>query len=106
MTLFDDREKAFENKFAHDEELLFRCYARRNRLLGTWAADLLGKSGPERDTYAREVVLTDLVEVGHESDVYRKLSDDLAELADEGTIRRKMLECMELARAQVMTDAK
>lgn len=104
MTLFDDRERAFENKFVHDEELLFRFYARRNKLLGAWAAELLGKSGPERDEYAREVVLTDLVEVDHESDVYRKVAADLANLADERTIKVKMAEFMEMAKAQVMQE--
>jgi hypothetical protein len=106
MTLFDDREKAFENKFVHDEELLFRFHARRNSLLGAWAAEMLGKSGPERDAYAREVVLTDLVEVDHETNVYRKVSTDLAGLADEKTIRTKMIEFMEQAKAQLMVEAK
>lgn len=104
MTTFDERERGFENKFVHDEELLFRFYARRNKLLGRWAAGLLGKDGDERDAYAREVVLADLAEVDHESDVYRKVSEDLGGLADERTIRLKMLELYELAKQEVMNE--
>lgn len=104
MSIFDDREKAFENKFVHDEELLFRFYARRNRLLGNWAAELLGKSGSDRDAYAREVVLADLEEVDHESDVYRKVAADLADVMDEETIRLKMVEFLAVARQQLMDD--
>ena len=126
MTTFDERERGFENKFVHDEELLFRFYARRNKLLGRWAASLLGKDGDERDAYAREVVLADLAEVDHEnderdayarevvladlaevdheSDVYRKVAEDLGGLADERTIRLKMLELYELAKQEVMKE--
>ena len=66
MTTFNDREKGFENKFAHDEEMQFKASARRNKLLGLWAASLLGKTGAEADAYAMEVVRADFVEVGHE----------------------------------------
>ncbi|MEM8571885.1 MAG: DUF1476 domain-containing protein [Pseudomonadota bacterium] len=104
MSLFDEREKAFENKFVHDEELLFRFYARRNKLLGRWAADLLGKSGDERDAYAREVVLADLAEVDHDSDVYKMISADLSNVADEATIRVKMAEFLEAAKEEVMRE--
>jgi len=76
MTTFNDREKSFENKFAHDEALQFEATARRNRLLGLWAASLLGKTGAEADAYALDVVRADFIEVGHE-DVYRKLAVDL-----------------------------
>ena len=86
MTTFNDREKAFENKFAHDEEIQFKTYARRNKLLGLWAANLLGKTGAEADSYAMEVVRADFVEIGQE-DVFRKLCDDLGHRADEITIR-------------------
>ncbi|HEU5019701.1 MAG TPA: DUF1476 domain-containing protein, partial [Pseudolabrys sp.] len=61
-TTFDRREEGFEKKFAHDEELRFKAFARRNKLLGLWAADLLGKSGSEADAYAKEVVLADFEE--------------------------------------------
>lgn len=80
MTNFDEREKAFENKFAHDEALRFKATARRNKLLGLWAAEKLGKSGPEAEAYAKSVVVADLEEAGDE-DVVRKLVADLAGLS-------------------------
>ena len=64
MTTFNDREKGFENKFAHDEEMQFRAHARRNKMLGLWAASLLGKTGEDADAYAMEVVQADFAEVG------------------------------------------
>ena len=71
MTTFKDRNKGFEQKFAHDEELKFRATARRNKLLGLWAADQLGLTGDEAQAYAREVIKADLAEPGDE-DVVRK----------------------------------
>lgn len=103
MTTFDDREHAFENKFAHDAEMQFRADARRNKLLGLWAAGLLGKSGEDADAYAREVVKSDFEEAGHE-DVYRKVSGDLGDKADEATIRGKMKELLIVAKAQIMQE--
>ena len=103
MTTFNDREKAFENKFAHDEEMLFRAHARRNKLVGLWAAELLGKTGEEAQAYAMEVVRADFEEVGQE-DVYRKLARDLDYRADEITIRGKMAECFATAKAQIMAE--
>lgn len=76
MTTFDDREKAFENKFAHDQELEFRIQARRNRLLGEWAAVKMGLTPEETDAYAKAVVQADFEEAGDE-DVIRKLAGDL-----------------------------
>jgi hypothetical protein len=76
MTTFDDRERAFETKYAHDEELRFRVIARRNRLLGAWAARLMGLSEAEADAYAKEVIRADFEEAGEE-DVIRKLLGDL-----------------------------
>jgi hypothetical protein len=76
MTTFDDRERAFETKFAHDEELRFRVIARRNRLLGAWAARLMGLSEAESDAYAKDVIRADFEEAGEE-DVVRKLLGDL-----------------------------
>ena len=76
MTTFDDRESAFENKFAHDEEMKFKAEARRNKLLGLWAAALLGKEGDAANAYALEVVKSDFEEAGDE-DVYRKVSGDI-----------------------------
>ena len=75
MTNFEDREKGFERKFAHDEELKFRATARRNKLLGLWAADQLGLSGDEAQAYVVEVIKADLAEPGDE-DVVRKVRSD------------------------------
>jgi hypothetical protein len=76
MTTFDKREEGFEKKFAVDEELKFKANARRNRLLGLWAASKLGLSGTEADAYAKEVVIADFEEAG-EDDVFRKIRNDL-----------------------------
>ena len=103
MSTFDDRENAFENKFAHDAEMQFKADARRNKLLGLWAAELMGKSGEEADDYAKEVVRSDFEEAGHE-DVYRKVSGDLGDLASEADIRKKMSELMAVAKQQLMDE--
>ena len=103
MASMDDRQKSFENKFAHDAELQFKVGARRNRLLGEWAGDLLGKSGDDRAAYAKEVVKADFEEAGDE-DVYRKVSGDLGDRASEAQIRAKMEELMAEARRQVMEE--
>jgi len=76
MTTFDDREKAFETKFAHDEELRFRITARRNRLLGEWAARQMGLNDAEAESYAKDVVRSDFEEAG-DHDVVRKVLGDL-----------------------------
>ncbi len=104
MTTFDDREQAFEAKFAHDEEMKFKAEARRNKLLGLWAAGLMGKSGAEADGYAKEVIAADFEEAGDE-DVFRKLAADLGDRADEATIRAKMGELMVEAKRQLMTES-
>jgi hypothetical protein len=103
MTTFNDREKGFENKFAHDAEMQFKAQARANKLLGLWAANLLGKTGAEADSYATEVMKADFTEVGHE-DVYRKLAVDLDYRADEATIRAKMAEALGTAKTQLMSE--
>ena len=77
MTTFDKREEGFEKKFAHDEELKFKAMARRNKLLGLWAAEKLGKSGADAEAYAKSVVLADFEEAGDE-DVVRKVKADFA----------------------------
>ncbi len=87
MTTFDDRENAFERKFALDEELRFRAVARRNKLLGLWAADKLGKSGDEAEAYAKEVVRADFQEAG-DRDVFRKIRSDLTQLASRNPTNR------------------
>ncbi|PZF75471.1 DUF1476 domain-containing protein [Aestuariivirga litoralis] len=75
MTTFDKREEGFEKKFALDEELLFKAGARRNKLLGLWAAEKLGLYGAEAEAYAKSVVMADFAEAGDE-DVFRKVRDD------------------------------
>lgn len=103
MTTFNERERAYESKFAHDLEMQFKAVARGNRLLGQWAAGLLGKSGEAADAYALSVVKSDFEEPGHE-DVYRKLFGDLAHRVDEATIRTKMAECLAEAKVQLMSE--
>ena len=103
MSTFDNREDAFENKFAHDAEMQFKAEARRNKLLGLWAADLLGKAGDEANAYAKEVIKSDFEEAGDE-DVYRKVSGDLGANSDEATIRAKMAELMALAKSQIFDE--
>lgn len=103
MTTFDEREQGFEAKFAHDAELTFRVEARRNRLLGLWAADLLGLTGAEAADYATGVVKADFEEQGHE-DVLRKVIADLAGKADEPTIRSKHADLLATARAQILDE--
>lgn len=104
MSTFDERETAFEAKFAHDEELKFKAEARRNKLLGLWAADLMGKSGSDASDYAIEVVKSDFEEPGDE-DVYRKVAGDLGPLSDEATIRAKMSALMVEAKHQIVHEA-
>lgn len=103
MSQFDERENAFENKFAHDAEMQFKAEARRNKLLGLWAAELLGKTGEEAAEYAKEVIKADFEEAGDE-DVYRKVSGDLGDKASEAEIRAKMEELMGAAKAQLMEE--
>lgn len=107
MTTFDDRENKFEKAFAHDESLRFRAEARRNKLLGLWAAGLLGKEGEAAQEYAKEVVKADLEEAGDE-DVFRKIRGDFdAANVDQSDhqIRRHMDECMAEAIQQIRTEA-
>ena len=104
MTQFDDRERAFEAKFARDEEMQFRVLARRNRLLGEWAAALMGLTEAEAEAYAKEVIHTDFEEAGDE-DVIRKLLGDLTSAKveiDEDRIRTTLDHKMVEARRQLM----
>lgn len=106
MTGFDDRENAFENKFAHDQELEFKAGVRRNKLLGLWAAGLMGVEGAAAEEYAKEVVKSDFEEAGDE-DVYRKVSGDLSARGvdvSEHQIRRTMEELLAEARRQVVEE--
>jgi hypothetical protein len=106
MSTFDERKDGFEKKFAHDEELRFKATARRNKLLGMWAADKLGKTGAAAESYAKEVVAADFEEAGDE-DVVRKVLADLkaggVEQSDH-QIRRTMDELMVSAIEQIKAD--
>ena len=92
MSSFDDRETSFENKFKHDKELEFKATARRNKLLGLWAAELLGISGAEAEAYAKSVVVADFEEAGDE-DVLRKVKNDFA-LANVATAETEIRQVM------------
>jgi hypothetical protein len=103
MTTFDKREDAFENKFAHDAELQFKAEARRNKLLGLWAAGLLGKSGAAAEAYAREVVAADFEKAG-DSDVFAKVRRDFDAAGvtqSDHQIRRTMDELLQTAIEQI-----
>ncbi len=105
---FDKREKGFEAKWAHDEELRFKVFARRNKLLGVWAAGEMGITGAGADAYAKEVVAADFEKPG-EDDVFAKVRKDFdakgIALSDH-VLRRKMEELLETAKAQVEQEAK
>ena len=107
MTLLKDRRDGFEKKFAHDEELRFRATARRNKLLGIWAAERLGCSGAEAEDYAKTVVAADLAEPGEE-DVIRKVRADLEAVGipdAEAEVRRAMDHLMARAVAEIRAAA-
>ena len=101
MSIFDDRETAFEAKFAHDEEMLFNANARRNEQLGLWAAGLKGETLKDAAAYAVSIVKSDVHQAGHE-DVVRLVTGYLGDLADEVTIRAKMDEFMVAAKKEIM----
>jgi hypothetical protein len=104
MTQFDDRERAFETKFAHDEEMKFRVLARRNRLLGEWAARKMGLSQEEMESYAKDVVRADFEEAG-DGDVIRKVLGDLTAAGvetDESEIRQTLEHKTVEAKRQLM----
>ena len=103
MTTFDDRENAFESKYAHDEEMKFKAEARANKLLGLWAAELMGKTGSDADAYAVEVIKADFEEAGHE-DVVRKVAGDLGDKATADEIRSKRAGLLILAKEQIMKE--
>jgi hypothetical protein len=103
MTTFDKREEGFEKKFALDEEQKFKAMARRNRLIGMWAAEKLGLSGDEANAYAKEVVMADFEEAG-DDDVFRKIRKDFDAKGiaqSDHQIRRTMEEMLTTAAAQV-----
>ena len=100
MSSFDDRKKGFENKFAHDEETLFKINAKRNKLLGEWVANKLKKTDKDKEDYILEVIKSDMLEPGDE-DVFRKVQSDLKDhnISDE-EIRKKMDELNEKAKSE------
>jgi hypothetical protein len=103
MTTFDKREEAFEKKYVIDEDLKFKAVARRNKMLGLWAAEKLGKSGADADSYAKDVVVAEF-EAAHDEEVVRKVTSDLAAKGlsiNELDVRTKMDEFMAQAVAQV-----
>ena len=106
MASMDERRDAAEKKFAHDEELRFKAMARRNKLLGLWAAEKLGKSGADAEAYARSVIMADFEESGEE-DVFRKIRKDFdaANVAEtDAEIRAKMEELLAKAKLDVLAD--
>ena len=108
MTTFDEREKAFEHKYEHDQELQFKARARRNKLLGLWAAGLMGKIGADAENYARDIVMADFEKPG-DHDVVHTLMRDLAAAGkptEEHTIRKQSERLLDEARKQIMTEIK
>ena len=101
---FDDRRKGYEAKWAHDEELRFKVMARRNKLLGLWAAGEMGITGEAAQSYAKTVVAADFEEAGEE-DVFRKVSKDLG-AGKDSVLRHKMEELLQIAGEQVTAEAK
>lgn len=103
MASMKDREEGFERKFAHDEELRFKATARRNKLLGMWTAEKLGKTGADAEAYAKEVVAADFEEAGDE-DVFRKVRGDLDKAGvtvSDHQIRHAMAELLDTAVKQI-----
>lgn len=106
MSSFNDRERAEEAKFALDAATEFKIMARRNKLLGLWAAEIMGLGGPDAEAYAKTVIMSDLEEPGDE-DVFRKVRGDLddakADVSDQ-RLREQMAEMLPIARDQVMKE--
>jgi hypothetical protein len=108
MTTFNEREKAFEKKYEHDQDLKFKVNARKNKLLGLWAAGLIGKSGADAEAYAKEVVMADLEKPG-DSDVIEKLVKDLAAAGkpmEDHTIRKQAERLAQAAKEQIMKETR
>jgi hypothetical protein len=108
MTTFEDREKGYERKFAHDQELKFRATARRNKMLGLWAAEQLGLSGEEAQAYAKQVIKADL-EIPGDDDVFRKIRRDFDAKGvqkSDHQIRSKIVDLMGVAISQIEAEAK
>ncbi|MCP5037455.1 MAG: DUF1476 domain-containing protein [Rhodobacteraceae bacterium] len=103
MTTFDDRESAYENKFAHDEEMNFKAQARCNKMLAIWAAGMMDKPENEVEDYIREVINSDFKEAGHE-DVVSKVAADLGETSDIDTVRTKRAGFLAEVKVQLMDE--
>jgi hypothetical protein len=106
MTTFNDREKAFEDKYKHDQELQFKVEVRRNKLLGLWVAEMLGLSGADAEAYAKEVVAADFEEPG-DADLIRKIQGDTQPKnidLSEHRLRKKMDELVAVAKDQIMSE--
>lgn len=108
MTSFKDRESAFENKYSHDKELEFRVNNRRNKLLGLWAAGLLGIDGAEAEAYAKSVVASDFEAPGDHDVLAKVLADFKTKNVDisEHRLRKQMDELLSTAKQQIMTEIK
>jgi hypothetical protein len=104
MTAFDDRERAFEAKFAHDEEILFRTRARAMRQTAAWAAALTGRSGAAAEAYVGEVMHSDVQHAGH-ADALARLEADLAGLATPAELRARLAEALRAAKAEALDAA-
>ena len=106
MTTFNDREKAFEDKYKHDQELQFKVEVRRNKLLGLWVAEHLGLEGADAEAYAKEVVSADFEEPGIDDVVRKVMADVTAKNVDlsEHRLRKKMDELIEVAKTQIMNE--
>jgi hypothetical protein len=105
---FEKREKGFEAKWAHDEELRFKVYARRNKLLGLWAAAEMGVTGPAADSYAKEVIASDFERAGDE-DVFEKVRRDFdarTVTISDHLLRRKMEDLLDVAKHEIETEIK
>lgn len=106
MTTFDEREKAFEQKYKHDQDMLFRIQNRRNKLLGIWAAELMGLTGAEAESYVKDVIMSDMEKPGDE-DVHDKVYADLhaknIDLSDH-RLRKRMDELLQDAHDQVVSE--
>ncbi len=106
MTTFNEREKAFEDKYQHDQELQFKVEVRRNKLLGLWVAEMLGLAGADAEAYAKEVVAADFEEPG-DADLVRKIQGDVQPKnvdLSEHRLRKKMDELVAVAKEQIMSE--
>ena len=104
MSKFNEREKSFEKKFVRDEELQFKVNAKRNKYLGEWAAEKLGKTETDKETYVQEVIKSDFIEPGDE-DVFRKIQDDLKKASlsiSDSEIREQMSSLLERAKKELL----